>query len=141
MSPKEYTWCLSYKEKVDILLFLVDKTHDLDSFRQFLNRRLEDKSKLFKQKNDLHAEIKKIEQEKAEAQSKFAAENNESDALLTKEIDELQEKLLSASRTESKWINNRIYELQKTKNKMQNEQARFDELISKKHQKIEKVME
>ena len=60
---------------------------------------------------------------------------------MNKEIDELQEKLLSASRTESKWINNRIYELQKTKNKMQNEQARFDELISKKHQKIEKVME
>ena len=67
MSPKEYTWSVSYKEKVDILLFLVDKTHDLDSFRQFLNRRLEDKSKLFKQKNDLHAEIKKIEQEKVEA--------------------------------------------------------------------------
>ena len=67
MSPKEYTWSLTYKEKVDILLFLVDKTHDLDSFRQFLNRRLEDKSKLFKAKNDLHAEIKKIEQEKIEA--------------------------------------------------------------------------
>ena len=60
---------------------------------------------------------------------------------MNKEIDELQEKLLSASRTESKWINNRIYELQKTKNKMQNEQARFDELIAKKHQKIDKVME
>ena len=129
MSPKEYSWSLTYKEKVDILLFLVDKTHDLDSFRQFLNRRLEDKSKLFKQKNDLHAEIKKIEQEKVEAQAKFAAENNESDTLLNKEIDELQEKLLSASRTESKWINNRIYELQKTKNKMQNEQAKYDELI------------
>jgi hypothetical protein len=67
MSPKDYTWNLTYKEKIDLLLFLVDKTHDLDSFRQFLNRRLEDKSKLFKQKNDLHAEIKKIEQEKTEA--------------------------------------------------------------------------
>ena len=46
------------------MMFLIDIMHDLDSFRQFLNRRLEDKSTLFKQKNDLHAEIKKIEQEK-----------------------------------------------------------------------------
>lgn len=45
-------------------MFLVDCIHDLDSFRVFLNKRLEDKSHLFKQKNDLHAEIKKLEQEK-----------------------------------------------------------------------------
>ena len=79
MTPKDYTWSLSYKEKVDLLLYLVDTVHDLDSFRQFLNRRLEEKSKLFKQKNDIHAEIKKIEAEKTEAQTKFNAENNDSD--------------------------------------------------------------
>jgi hypothetical protein len=47
-------------------MFIVDSIHDLDTFRIFLNKRLEDKSNLFKQKNDLHAEIKKIEQEKNE---------------------------------------------------------------------------
>ena len=61
LSPQEYTWNLTYKEKIDLLLFLVDTVHDLDSFRQFLNKRLDDKSALFKQKNDIHAEIKKIE--------------------------------------------------------------------------------
>ena len=61
LSPKEYTWELTYKEKLDLLLYLVDTIHDMDSFRQHLNRRLEDKSKIFKQKNDIHAEIKKLE--------------------------------------------------------------------------------
>lgn len=45
-------------------MFLVDTIHDLDTFRQFLNKRAEERTNLFKQKNDLHAEIKKIEQEK-----------------------------------------------------------------------------
>ena len=66
LTPQSYAWSLTYKEKVDILMFLVDCIHDLDSFRQFLNKRLEDKSQLFKQKNDHHAEIKKLEQEKQE---------------------------------------------------------------------------
>lgn len=61
LSPQQYTSALTYKEKVDLILYLVDLIHDLDRFRQFLNKRLEDKSSLFKQKNDLHAEIKKIE--------------------------------------------------------------------------------
>lgn len=48
MSPKDYTWSLTYKEKLDILLYLVDTVHDMDTFRSFLNKRLEEKSKLFK---------------------------------------------------------------------------------------------
>ena len=48
LTPNEYTWSLTYKEKVDLLLFLIDTIHDLDSFRQFLNKRLDDKSGLFK---------------------------------------------------------------------------------------------
>lgn len=48
LSPSEYTWKMNYREKVDILLFLVDLIHDLDKFRQFLNKRLEEKSTLFK---------------------------------------------------------------------------------------------
>ena len=67
LTPQAYTSSLTYKEKIDMLLYLVDLIHDLDRFRQFLNKRLEDKSQIFKAKNDLHAEIKKIEQEKAEA--------------------------------------------------------------------------
>jgi hypothetical protein len=61
LTPSTYTYFLTYKEKVDLLLYLVDAIHDLDKFRQFLNKRLEEKSTLFKQKTDLHSEIKKIE--------------------------------------------------------------------------------
>jgi hypothetical protein len=48
LTPQSYTWSLTLPEKVEILMFLVDCIHDLDSFRQFLNKRLEDKSQLFK---------------------------------------------------------------------------------------------
>ena len=61
LTPSTYTYFLTYKEKVDLLLYLVDAIHDLEKFRQFLNKRLEEKSTLFKQKTDLHSEIKKIE--------------------------------------------------------------------------------
>jgi len=66
LTPKTDTWSLTYKEKIDILLFLIDIIHDLDTFRQFLNKRLDDKSVIFKQKNDLYSDIKKIELEKQE---------------------------------------------------------------------------
>ena len=48
LTPQTYSWSLTLQEKVEILMFLVDCIHDLDSFRQFLNKRLEDKSQLFK---------------------------------------------------------------------------------------------
>jgi hypothetical protein len=48
ITPQAYTWSLTYKEKVDLIMFLVDRMHDLDSFRVFLNKRLDDKSSLFK---------------------------------------------------------------------------------------------
>ena len=48
LTPAEYVWKVTYKEKMDLLLFLVDTIHDLDSFRLFLNKRLDDKSSLFK---------------------------------------------------------------------------------------------
>ena len=108
MSPKEYTWSLTYKEKLDLLLYLVDTIHDMDSFRQHLNKRLEDKSKIFKQKNDIHAEIKKIELDKNEAMSKYNSENKESNENLEAEIENLKEQLMCATRTESKWINGKI---------------------------------
>lgn len=48
LTPSQYTNSLSYKEKIDLLLYLVDAIHDLDTFRQFLNKRLDEKSQLFK---------------------------------------------------------------------------------------------
>jgi len=107
-TPQSYAQALTYKEKLDILMFLVDSIHDLDSFRQFLNKRLEDKSQLFKQKNDLHAEIKKLEQEKQEYINTYKQDNSEESERVKKEIDELSEKLLNATRVESRWINQRI---------------------------------
>lgn len=107
-TPQSYAQALNYKEKLDILMFLVDSIHDLDSFRQFLNKRLEDKSQLFKQKNDLHAEIKKLEQEKQEYINTYKQDNSEESERVKKEIDELSEKLLNATRVESRWINQRI---------------------------------
>lgn len=44
VTPQTYTWSLTITEKIEILMFLVDCIHDLDSFRVFLNKRLEDKS-------------------------------------------------------------------------------------------------
>jgi len=87
MSPQTYTWLMTYNEKIDILMFLVDTIHDLDVFKQFLNRRLDEKTSLFKQKNDLHAEVKKIEQEKNEAISSFKSKNpDQSNEKLESEI-------------------------------------------------------
>jgi hypothetical protein len=120
-TPRSYAWSLTPKEKVDILMFLVDCIHDLDSFRQFLNKRLEDKSQLFKQKNDLHAEIKKLEQEKQEYVNTYKQDNSEESERVKKEIDELSEKLLSATRVESRWINQRISQLNQIQNRLTDE--------------------
>lgn len=48
VAPNTYNWHLSYQEKVDLLMLLVDFLHDLDSFRVFLNSRIEDRSIYFK---------------------------------------------------------------------------------------------
>ena len=91
LTPNEYTWSLTYKEKVDLLLFLIDTIHDLDSFRQFITKRLDSKADLFKQKSDLLYEMKKIEQEKQEAVTIFNNENQQEDeaAQTEREIQEL----------------------------------------------------
>ena len=59
--PEMYNSAFSYDEKVELLTFLVDSIHDLDSFRNFLNVRLEEKSVFNKQKMDAYAEIKVLE--------------------------------------------------------------------------------
>jgi len=107
-----------------------------------LNKRLEEKSNLFKQKNDLHGEIKKIEQEKQEEIQNYNKNSNTEDQeLINKEIEELKEKLMNASRTESRWINQRIGDLTKKQQNFQNDLAVYDEQIKRKLVKIEKIVE
>ena len=77
------------------MMFLVDTIHDLDVFKQFLNRRLDEKTNLFKQKNDLHADVKKLEQEKAEAIANFNSKNPEqNNERLDNEIQVLKQKAM-----------------------------------------------
>ena len=52
---------------------------------------------------------------------------------MDKEINELKEKLLSASRIESKWINSKISELHRKKNRLEDEIYKYEDQISKKH--------
>ena len=62
--PETYNHIFTYDEKVELLTFLVDSIHDLDTFRNFLNTRLEEKSVYNKQKMDTYAEIKVLEIQK-----------------------------------------------------------------------------
>lgn len=59
--PETYNSLLTYDEKVELLSFLVDCVHDIDDFRSFLNTRIEEKSAYNKQKMDIYAEIKQLE--------------------------------------------------------------------------------
>jgi len=47
-APNSYSWTMTYGEKIEVLLLLVDFVHDLDSFRHFLTSRIEDRSVYFK---------------------------------------------------------------------------------------------
>lgn len=49
-----------------------------------------------------------------------------------KEIEELQEKLLNATRTESRWINQRLSDLNRKRNVFEDELVRFDIDVQKK---------
>jgi len=69
----------------------------------------------------LHQEIKKIEHEKNEYAAEFNKNNQDDQGLLEKEIEELQEKLLNATRIESRWIHQRIAELDKKRFRLQDE--------------------
>ncbi len=116
--------------------------HDLDSFRHFLNKRIEDKSALFKQKNDIHSEIKKIEQEKVEAIAYFNVNvDKEEQKNLKKQINELHEKLLNATRTEARIYHVNITNLKRKKASFEDEVLRFDDQIIKKQNKIDKIVE
>ena len=89
----------------------------------------------------MHQEIKKIEHEKNEYAAEFNKNNQDDQGLLEKEIEELQEKLLNATRIESRWIHQRIAELDKKRFRLQDEIYKFEEIINKKLVKIEKIVE
>lgn len=59
--PENYNALFTYDEKIELLSFLVDCVHDIDEFRVFLNSRIEEKSSYNKQKMDIYAEIKQLE--------------------------------------------------------------------------------
>ena len=91
---ENYNTLFSYDEKVELLSFLVDCIHDLDDFRTFLNSRIEEKSSYNKQKMDIYAEIKQLENQKQELIKDHAQSNyvNNSEQILN-EIDQLKTKL------------------------------------------------
>lgn len=53
----------------------------------------------------------------------------------------MNEKLLSATRVESKFLNQKISDLKKELNLSEETLQRFEDKIVKKHQKIEKLVE
>lgn len=58
-----------------------------------------------------------MELEKAEFIATYKANNLEDQERIKKEIEELSEKLLSATRVESRWINQKLQELYREQNK------------------------
>ena len=55
---------MTYSEKVKLLLFLINTTHDLPGFRQYLTDRVIERTQLTKEKNGIFAEIKELEASK-----------------------------------------------------------------------------
>lgn len=58
-----------------------------------------------------------------------------------KEINQLEEKLMQASRTEAKYLRQRIGELQSEETRVTEQIQEYDDLIAKKLVKIEKISE
>lgn len=54
---------LSYDEKITLLIVLVNGIHELNEFRVFLNKRVEEKSGYNKEKMEIYTQIKNLEQE------------------------------------------------------------------------------
>ena len=82
-----------------------------------MNQRIEERTSFNKQKMDLYAEIKTFEQQKIELQREHQETNvfANSEALLA-QIEDLKKKLESASRVDSKRIQQQITELTSRRN-------------------------
>jgi len=128
--PSSFSSAFNFDEKLELLQFLVDAVHDLSNFRAFLNSRIDEKSGFNKQKLEVYAEIKQLENQKQDLIKEHAQSNffNNSDEVI-KEISELQERLQYASRVEGKKIKERIDALQAEKNKVLRERDKIDDQI------------
>lgn len=111
---------------------LVDGLHDLDDFKSFLNQRIEERTSFNKQKMDLYAEIKSFEAQKLDLHKEHQETNvfANSEALLA-QIEELKKKLESASRVDSKRIQQQITDLTNEKNKVIREMQKVEEQIER----------
>lgn len=118
-TPEKYNSLFTYEEKSILLETLIDGIHDLDDFRNFLNQRVEEKSSYNKQKIEIYAEIKQLENQKQELIKDHAQNNffNNSEQILN-QIEELKEKLRNATRVQSKIYYQQINELESEKNKI-----------------------
>ena len=113
-------------------LYLVDMVHDLKNFRTFLDARVEQKNDLNKQKQELAAEYKRLEQSKIDYITEYNKNvNQEEKDALAKELEELNEKLLNATRTESRWIKDRIRKVEAKQSEFDWEIEKFDKDLVK----------
>lgn len=62
----DYCTAFSYQEKVILLQTLIDGVHDLQSFKDLLTQRVEEKTEYNKEKMEIYQAIKQLEQEQAD---------------------------------------------------------------------------
>lgn len=62
-TPEKFAKIFNYQEKVNILLSLVNSTHELQSFREHINERITEWADISKLKNEAYQAIKEAEAE------------------------------------------------------------------------------
>ena len=63
LEPGSFNNVFKFEEKVVLLSILIDTVHDLNEFRSFLTKRQDQKSGYNKEKMDVYATIKELEQQ------------------------------------------------------------------------------
>jgi hypothetical protein len=63
LEPGSFNRAFKFEEKVVLLSTLIDTVHDLNEFRSFLTKRQDQKSGYNKEKMDVYATIKELEQQ------------------------------------------------------------------------------
>ena len=116
-TPETFANCFSHEEKHRLLVFLVNTCHDLQGFRDVMNERMEQKTDLSKQKNELYNQIKEEEQAKLDvirdnADKDFIID----DTAVQQKIATLEAELAVASRTEGRKIQDELNALKKERN-------------------------
>ena len=61
LRPEKYHRVMSFDEKVTLLTVLIDGIHDTDSFRKFLNDRVDEKSNFNREKIEVYQAIRQLE--------------------------------------------------------------------------------